>query len=137
MLIIDTQTGEAILEKISNTVQLKAVRWVGPHGFLLIKEQHDMIWGLLVVQCTLLEGNKLPVDGTWQRAEWGKGCLLFVFRAMVKCCLSLVPSPSLLPLARRSGPRSRIPWAYSRNVVRTNEIAGLVIITFWNAITER
>ena len=27
VLIIDTQTGEAILEKISNTVQLKAVRW--------------------------------------------------------------------------------------------------------------
>ena len=50
---------------------------------------------------------------------------------------SLVPSPSLLPFARRSGPRSRIPWAYSRNVVRTNEIAGFVIITFWNAITER
>ena len=48
--------------------------------------------------------------------------------------ISLVPSPLL---ARRSGPRSRIPWAYSRNVVKTNEIAGFVIITFWNAITER
>ncbi len=28
VLIIDTQSGEAILEKISNTVQLKAVRYV-------------------------------------------------------------------------------------------------------------
>ena len=38
------------------------------------------------------------------------------------------------PRVKRSGAPSRIPWAYSWNVVKTNEIAGFVIITFWNAI---
>ena len=37
-------------------------------------------------------------------------------------------------VARRSGPQSR---AYSRNVVRTNEIERFVIITFWNAMKWR
>ena len=61
--------------------------------------------------------------------------------------LPLVSGPTLLPLVpmphpllvscpdhtprgeRRSGERSRISWAYYRNVVRTNEIARLLIIT--------
>ena len=41
------------------------------------------------------------------------------------------------PLAKRSGAPSPNVGAYSRNAVRSNEIAGFVIITFWNAITER
>ena len=52
---------------------------------------------------------------------------------------SLVTRPWLLdpPLAKRSGAPSQNVEAYSRNAVRSNEIAGFVIITFWNAITER
>ena len=46
-------------------------------------------------------------------------------------CLTLVSCPARMrPLGRkRSGERSRIPWAYSPKVVRTNEIARSVIIT--------
>ena len=49
--------------------------------------------------------------------------------ALVSC-----PDRRSSPRVKRSGARSRI---HSWNVVKTNEIAGFVIITFWNAITEQ
>ena len=42
---------------------------------------------------------------------------------------SLVPRPRAPPGEKRSGERSRIPWAYYPKRVMTNEIARLVIIT--------
>ena len=42
---------------------------------------------------------------------------------------SLVSSLHTPPAETRSGEQSRIPWAYSPKVVRTNESASLVIIT--------
>ena len=41
----------------------------------------------------------------------------------------LMPSPYVPPGEKRSGEQSRISWAYSQKVVRTNEIARLLIIT--------
>ena len=43
--------------------------------------------------------------------------------------LSLVPRPRAPPGEKRSGERSRIPWAYYPKRVMTNEIARSVIIT--------
>ena len=42
---------------------------------------------------------------------------------------SLVPSPCTPPSKKQSGERSRIAWVCSQEVVRTNEIARLVILT--------
>ena len=42
---------------------------------------------------------------------------------------SLVPRPRTPPGEKRSGERSRIPWAYYPKRVMTNEIARSVIIT--------
>ena len=44
--------------------------------------------------------------------------------------LSLVPRPRAPPGEKRSGERSRIPWASYPKRVMTNEIARLVIITW-------
>ena len=42
---------------------------------------------------------------------------------------SLVPRPPTPPGEKRSGERSRIPWAYYPKRVMTNEIVRSVIIT--------
>ena len=42
---------------------------------------------------------------------------------------TIVPRPRAPPGEKRSGERSRIPWAYHPKRVMTNEIARLVIIT--------
>ena len=43
---------------------------------------------------------------------------------------SLVPRPRAPPGEKRSGERSRIPWAYYPKRVMTNEIARSAIITY-------
>ena len=44
--------------------------------------------------------------------------------------ISLMPSPHAAPTGeKRSGEQSRISWAYSLKVVRTNEVVKSVIIT--------
>ena len=43
--------------------------------------------------------------------------------------ISLVPRPHTPPGEKRSGERSRIPWAYYPKRVMTNEIARSVFIT--------
>ena len=43
---------------------------------------------------------------------------------------SLMPSPRTPPSEKWSGECSQIPWAYSSKVVRTNEVARSVIITY-------
>ena len=64
-----------------------------------------------------------------------KECLAIKL-AVQAFCFYLLGHPSLVPRPRapsgekRSGERSRIPWAYYPKRVMTNEIARLVIITW-------
>ena len=74
----------------------------------------------------LMEENAftLVYEGRW---VWGgRGGRKVIGRVLR---LSLVPRPRAPPGEKRSGERSRIPWAYYPKRVMTNEISRLVIIT--------
>ena len=69
--------------------------------------------------------NNYEINSEWPRLTSQVGCHFVLLNHV----LSLVPSPRVPPGKKRSGERSRIPWAYSQKVVRTNEIVRSVIIT--------
>ena len=52
-----------------------------------------------------------------------------LIKTVMRLFTSLVPHPRVPPGEKRSGERSRIPWAYYPKRVMTNEIARSVIIT--------
>ena len=53
----------------------------------------------------------------------------FIFKTVRLEMYSFVPCPRTPPGEKRSGERSRVPWAYYPKRVMTNEIARSVIIT--------
>ena len=59
-----------------------------------------------------------------------QGCIAMYDVCNGSCMCSLVPLLHVPPSKKRSGEQSRISWAYSPKVVKTNEIARLVIITY-------